>query len=113
MVYSDTKSSGDQLTSSEYNALVDVFSIFGKDEFTGADFSGSDGDASRTVSLTNTNTVDYELVYVDGLLLTDTDGTNDDYGVSTASSAATLTVNIDLFDDQKVVIFYFQGVVRT
>ena len=73
---------------------------------TGADLSGNDGDTDRVLTLSNTNLTIQAgmLVYVDGNALALTS----QYEVSHKSSGSTITFKIKVWDDQPIIVKYFE-----
>ena len=85
--------------------VLDVKSFSG----TGADLSGSDGQANRVLTLSNTQLTQQNgfLVYASGLALALTT----EYTVSHLSSSTIITFLNRLWDDMTVVVSYYQGVI--
>lgn len=72
---------------------------------TGADCSGSSGDTSRVLTLSNTikTSGDGFQVHLDGLLLSLTS----QYTVTHSSPNTTVTFLVEVYDDQEIVVNYF------
>jgi len=76
------------------------------EEFTGADLTGSSGDLSRTLTLTNTGLTSQNgfLVYVSGLALALTS----EYTVSHLSASTVVTFVGPVWDDQTIIANYYE-----
>ena len=72
--------------------------------FTGADCSGSSGDASRVLTLSNTSTTEQDgmFVHVSGLILSPTS----EYTVSHTTTSTQITFVNALWDDMNIVVVY-------
>ena len=72
---------------------------------TGASCSGSDGDANRVLTLSNTELTTLILVYVNGTALIE--GVGKDYKVNHLASNSTVEFLKNLFDAQDITILYY------
>jgi hypothetical protein len=107
MAWDSTKSTGDTLPASEWNAHVTDQKTRGvptQENKDGSDCSGSDGDASRVLTLANTVTSDMgaEIVVVNGLVLHSAD-----YTASHLASSSTITFTNKVWDSDKIKVIYF------
>lgn len=78
------------------------FKLTRDSDYAGSDFSGSDGDANRTVTIANTREVQTSMVFYDGRILA-----SSEYSISSATPAL-LTIVKNLFDEQNIVVIYTQ-----
>jgi len=76
------------------------------ENYTGADLTGSSGDLSRTLTLTNTGLTSQNgfLVYVSGLALSLTS----EYTVSNLSASSVITFVGPVWDDQTIIANYYE-----
>jgi len=70
---------------------------------TGADCTGSDGDASRVLTLANTSTSSQEIVTVDGTVLRK----DTHYTISHLAASSTVTFTVKIYDTQNIEVRYF------
>jgi len=104
IAWDDTKSTGDTLTASEYNALVNNIQTYGTnaDEFLGSDGTLTDGDPDRVFTLSaapeSTSTA---LVFHNGLLLSE--NMVDQYDIS----GTDLTIKGKVWDTDNIKVILF------
>jgi len=75
--------------------------------FDGSDCSGTSGDANRVLTLSNSQLTQDEglLVFSSRVLVLDTDFT-----ITHASASSTITFLINVYDDQNIVVNYYESV---
>ena len=71
-------------------------------EYTGSDCTGSNGDLNRTLTLINRAKPDGFLLYVSGLLLSETSS----YSIAHSDTGSVITFLNALFDDMEIVVVY-------
>lgn len=70
-----------------------------KDTFAGSDGTGNDGDNNRIFTIITSDSVDIVDIFLDGVLLTDSQ-------VTINNSLKEVTILINVFNSQSIVIFY-------
>jgi len=104
-------SSGDLITAEKMNLKLETVDaedlpagIQPREEYkSGSDCSGSDGDANRVLTLTNTSLSSHERVFLDGVRLKK----DVDYTVNHLNSNSTITFLVKVWNDQKIEVDYF------
>lgn len=73
------------------------------ESYTGANCTGTDGDASRALTLANTKISSQEMVVVDKFILEKTQ----DYTISHNAASTVITFLAKIWDTQRIVVRYF------